>query len=363
MKNTFLFLLIILLIGSCKTESKPNGFVLKGVAENVADEAVIYLNINNKIVDSSKVVNQKFEFKGKVEQPTNAVLMIKNTNEFKFLWLENSEMEFVGTKGNFKNGLVKGSLVQKDADKLNTTLESVEIRRDSLNLLAMNMDEANENYSYTLSELNKTFVESASINQKFVEENPNSLVSIHILNIFKTTWGKEITTKLFGLIGEENKLSQKGESISKFIELYGNPQIGEHYIDFEQEDTNGELIKVSNVMKTYTLIEFWASWCGPCRETNPELVKVYTDYNDLGFEIIGVSLDIDKQQWINAITKDELTWPNVSDLKGSENEGALRYGVNAIPDNILIDNEGVIIARRVTPQILRRSFEKRFNND
>lgn len=360
MKNPFLFLILISIATSCKTDSKPNGFVLNGIAKNVPNKSVVYLNINNKVVDSSIVENEKFNFKGSVDEPTNAVLMVKSTNDYKFVWLENNIIEFNGTKGDFRNGSIKGSLVQKDDDRLNKKLAPIEKRRDSLNLLLSKLDGSAENSEKIFAKLNETMTQSALVNQSFIKDNPNSPVSLHILNIYKTTWGKNITKELFALVSEENKQSKQGDLISKYIEIYGNPQIGEKYIDFEQKNIDGKMIKVSDVLNDYTLIEFWASWCGPCRQSNPELVELYRDYKDNGFEIIGVSLDNDKNMWTKAITKDKLNWTNISDLKGNENEGALRYGVNRIPDNILIDKDGIIIARRVTPSVLRKSFETKF---
>ncbi len=360
MKNSFLLLLLISIVYSCKTDSKPKGFVLNGFIKNISDQAVIYLNIDNKVVDSSVVVNEKFNFTGSVDEPTSAVIMVKNTNYYKFIWLENNTIEFNGEKGDFRNSIIKGSITQKDDDNLYKILLPIEKKRDSLSALLSDPNSSPENSEAIFKAFNQTMTESGLANQNFIKNNPNSPVSLHVLNIYKTTWGKDITQNLFALFNKENQLSKKGALISKYLEIYGNPQIGEKYIDFEQHNVNGEMIKVSDILSDYTLIEFWASWCGPCRQSNPELVKLYSDFNDKGFEIIGVSLDNEKTNWTKAIEQDKLNWTNVSDLKGSENEGALRYGVNGIPDNILIDKNGVIIARRVIPENLRKSFELAF---
>ena len=111
----------------------------------------------------------------------------------------------------------------------------------------------------------------------------------------------------------------------------------------------------------YTLINFWASWCGPCRSFNPELVEQYKLYKDKGFEIFGVSLDTDKEKWRKAIEKDGLNWENVSDLKGNNNQAAVTYGVRDIPDNFLIDDNGIIIARFIRGQELDKKLKELFN--
>ncbi|WP_082794000.1 peroxiredoxin family protein [Roseivirga seohaensis] len=125
-----------------------------------------------------------------------------------------------------------------------------------------------------------------------------------------------------------------------------------------QANVDGQTIQLSELKGKYTLIEFWASWCGPCRAFNPELVELY---NDQGFEILGVSLDSNKEKWEKAIEKDGLTWPNVSDLKGDNNEAAMIYGVRDIPDNFLIDENGIIIDRFIRGEKLQMRLKQLFN--
>jgi thiol-disulfide isomerase/thioredoxin len=360
MKNCIIRCMIVMSLAACKKEGKQDGFILNGTAKNVEDNSIIFLQIDNKIVDSTAVKSEKFQFKGAVNHPTSCIITLKNSNDYKFLWLENETITFSGEKNNFQNATISGSLVQKDSDELSERLSQVEKVRDSLNALLMTLDGDGDGDAL-FQEFNKTIAQTVTINQDFVREKPNSPVSLHILNIYKTTWGKEVTQELFNLTSKENQNSKKGNFISQYLELYGNPQIGEKYIDFGQNDSNDNYLKISDKLGKYTLIEFWSSWCGPCRQSNPSLVRLYDDYNEKGFEIIGVSLDEDKTAWVKAIEKDQLSWTNISDLKGSNNEGALRYGVTGIPDNILIDEQGTIIARRVTPQILRKSFEAAFS--
>jgi thiol-disulfide isomerase/thioredoxin len=120
----------------------------------------------------------------------------------------------------------------------------------------------------------------------------------------------------------------------------------------------GELLKISDVHQgNVLLIDFWASWCGPCRRANPELVEIYQDYNSQGFEILGVSLDRDSASWVKAIADDQLTWSHVSDLKYWDSEGAELYGVSAIPHAVLIDREGLITAKNLNGDELRAKIE------
>lgn len=133
---------------------------------------------------------------------------------------------------------------------------------------------------------------------------------------------------------------------------------GEMAPDFEAELIDGTTFKLSNLRGEFVLIEFWASWCGPCRQENPNLVKTYDEFNSKGFEVFAVSLDEDKDSWLKAIEKDSLNWKHVSDLKGRENEASLIYGVNGIPDNFLINQNGVIVARNLRGEKLNKKLEE-----
>ncbi len=134
--------------------------------------------------------------------------------------------------------------------------------------------------------------------------------------------------------------------------------IGKPYKDFALETPEGEMLKVSEVHQgNVLLIDFWASWCSPCREANPELVAMYADYHEKGFDILGVSLDSDKSSWLKAIEDDNLTWKQISDVKGWECEGSKLYGVPAIPHAVLLDREGIIIAKNLHGEELREAIE------
>jgi peroxiredoxin len=125
--------------------------------------------------------------------------------------------------------------------------------------------------------------------------------------------------------------------------------------DFTQNNTEGEAVSLSDFRGKVLLVDFWASWCGPCRRENPNVVKLYERYKDQGFEILGVSLDRKKDRWLQAIEADGLTWPHVSDLKGWQNEAAKLYGVSSIPDTLLIDREGKIVARKLRGPALEKA--------
>ena len=200
------------------------------------------------------------------------------------------------------------------------------------------------------------------INNKFIQEYPDSYESLTRLNWSKERMGSEKTAKIFSLLDSELKSTEEGKAIEDFIANNKNLEVGDKYVGIEQPDINGKMIELSQIHKKYTLIEFWASWCGPCRSFNPELVELYKMYKDKGFEIFGVSLDTDKEKWKKAIEKDGVIWANVSDLKGNNNKAAMIYGVRDIPDNFLIDENGIIIARFIRGEKLEKKLKELFDN-
>ena len=136
--------------------------------------------------------------------------------------------------------------------------------------------------------------------------------------------------------------------------------VGQPYLDFTQETPEGTLLSLSELVgkSKLLLVDFWASWCGPCRGENPNVVEVYKEYHEKGFDILGVSLDMKKENWIKAIEDDGLIWHNVSDLKYWNNEAAQDYAISSIPSNLLIDENGIIIAKNLRGEDLRKKVEE-----
>jgi peroxiredoxin len=134
--------------------------------------------------------------------------------------------------------------------------------------------------------------------------------------------------------------------------------VGQPAPEFTLNDPDGNPIAISSFRGKYLLIDFWASWCGPCRRENPNVVTVYNDFNDKGFEIIGVSLDRDREKWLGAIESDHLTWPHVSDLQYWDSAAGKLYGINSIPANVLVDRGGIIVARNLHGDDLRKKLQE-----
>lgn len=137
-----------------------------------------------------------------------------------------------------------------------------------------------------------------------------------------------------------------------------NPQISDSYIDFLMQDTSLVEHKFSDHLGKLTLLEFWASWCGPCMAELPNVKSAYEEYKSYGFSVVGISLDKNEISWKKAINKHNIAWTNLSDLNGQQTLAAIQYGVDGIPDNFLIDSNGVIVARDLRGKELNQAIKK-----
>lgn len=356
MKIPGLSLLLVSLLISCQQSPSTERYSVKGLARNMPDStSVILYQDMDTILDSTIVLNEQFQFTGTIERPQRVMLKIISTRDSRMFWLENKEIDIVGEKGKMRNSTVSGSHTQEEAELLLTRKNALYHKMDSITQL---VTDSNRDSLFVIYD--QMIVEEVNINQQFIQDFPDSYESLVILNNSKERLGAEVSSQLLSLMNPEFQTTEEGKAITRFTEVYQNPQVGEQYVDFEQTNPQGQSIRFSDVKGKYTLLEFWSSTCGPCRAFNPELVQEYERYKEKGFVVLGVSLDSQKKNWIQAIEKDGLPWENVSDLKGVDNQVAMIYGVSDIPDNFLIDDKGTIIARYITGNQLKEKLEGLF---
>ena len=164
--------------------------------------------------------------------------------------------------------------------------------------------------------------------------------------------------QLFSSLDKSVQASPYGESVTAYIKSLRANGVNVPADDFSQQDTKGQPVKLSSFRGKYVLVDFWASWCGPCRQENPNVVKAYNKYKGKNFTILGVSLDDNRERWLQAISHDGLAWTQVSDLRGWGNEVAVQYGIQSIPSNFLVDPAGKIIARNLRGEELEAKLEE-----
>jgi thiol-disulfide isomerase/thioredoxin len=192
-----------------------------------------------------------------------------------------------------------------------------------------------------------------------VKANPKDVNSIRLIQ--KVGGYYPDYQELAGLFKQLDKKVRKtndGKLFERYLDALKNTMPGKKSPSITQLNLNGEPYALSDLKGKYVLIDFWASWCPPCREENPKLVKTYTEFKEKNFEILGVSFDREFDAWAKAVKDDNLTWKHVSDLQGWNNSAGQAYGVKAIPQNILVDPEGKVVARNLHGEDLNNKLKE-----
>jgi len=248
---------------------------------------------------------------------------------------------------------------------LQTELKPIEDKLEAINKEYQQASPSKKNDPSFKASIEKRYSdcvkEIQKILQNFITKNPSSYISLVVLNELSdpsSDLDAATIEKLYKNLSESVRRTELGQELEIRIFSKNRTAIGSVAPDFTQNDPNGKPVKLSSFRGKYVLIDFWASWCGPCRQENPNVVRAYAQFKNKNFEILGVSLDNPnaKTAWLNAIEKDKLTWPQVSDLQGWKNQAARLYGVESIPHNLLIDPNGVIVAKNLRGENLIRTL-------
>jgi len=327
--------------------SAQNSFVIKGYGKGFRTGDQIFLSYRGKsgfIEDSTLVRKGSFKFEGKIHAPVKANLY-RNQNpkyadiiyDAATVYLETGEIR-LNSADTLYNSINSGQPLNNDYALL---LKSIKPCLDQLILTKLPVDLAHQD------QINETVV---SLKFKFIKEHPRSFVSLQTLSelIRDSKWLHD-AAPYFDLLSNELKGSDLGKSVKAKILLEKKITIGMKIKDFELPDINGVPIRLSNYRGHYVLIDFWASWCGPCRSENPNVLAAYNKFKDKGFMVLGISIDDhkDRDKWLTAIEEDGLVWPQLSDHQGNENISKNIYGITSIPANILIAPDGTVIAKNL----------------
>ena len=359
MKYLFLLLAACVLSAFALIPTAP-GYRINGTATGLPDSTWLYLRTAtpDKDIDSCRVIGGRFSMTGRIAEKAVPVYLhtAKYTNYVSF-WLENTPISITVKAGEFKKGLISGSATQDEDRRLDQLRKPYTMAADSLEQILVKTKDSTERRSL-ISQIRSANNKGTEVEKDWVKKYPKSLVAANVLNIYAISWGRETTQALYQQLSPEMKATRYGHEISDYLALNKSLKVGDHYADFEQMNTAGKAVRLSQIKGKYILLDFWASWCGPCREENPNLAQTYARFKDKGFAILGVSMDENKSQWLQAVKKDQLVWENVSDLRGDKNKATLMYGVSAIPNNFLIDQNGIIIARNLRGKAFDNQLEK-----
>ncbi|MGE6355005.1 redoxin domain-containing protein [Flavobacterium sp. NPDC079362] len=328
MKKILLFLTLCL--GATATQAQEANVQLKGTVVDTVAQYVYLQKFHNKMfttIDSVKVVNGNFSFKTKVKLPELYGLSVNTANTPLYIFLEKAPITVkLSPAKYYSNSVVSGSASQDLFDVYKKT-QNVDI-------------------------------------SKFITEHPSSIVSAYVLY---RNWSYRLTPEQIlqniALLDKSQQNSTYVKELKELVTVLNGLQVGKKAPDFTSKDPDGKSVRFSENLKGYTLVDFWASWCAPCRKENPNIVAAYKEYHDKGFNIIGISLDKKKENWIKGIKDDHLDWLQVSELIYWNSEIAKLYGVRAIPANYLVDSKGIIVARNLRGEELQSTLKSLLNQN
>jgi peroxiredoxin len=356
MKKLFLLSFAVILIAGCSSEPR---YVIKGNLEG-ADSVTFYLQKRDEgmMVSIDSAMSRKGSFKmkgGAIEFPQMVMLVAKETRTRVSFYLENSEITITGTLDSLADAKIAGS---RTHDEYISFIESNKPLSERYSNLYNEYQIANQNKDLVrVTELEKQAediqAEMNMLQKDFIRNNPSSYFAPSLLQSLSYEMEAEEIESMIKAMDPGVAAIPAVKSLMERTELMKAVSVGKKAPDFTMNDVNGNPVTLySRIGSGLLLLDFWAGWCGPCRQENPNIVKVYKDFNKKGFDVFGVSLDRTKEDWVRAIADDKLTWTHVSDLQYWNNSAAKIYAVNAIPASFLLDENGMIIARNLRGEAL-----------
>ena len=355
--------------GKSSTADKPveelmdTAYTISGIAKGAPDSTVIVLQFIGVEMepDTTYVKGEKFEFKGVATDPVvAAIFVLEESHDLPKalrIIVENSVINIEGENGNFHLANVIGGIRNNDFNDLKKALV---IYEDSIDVLMMQAAEAEVDGDTTLLaklqyNYSSTEKEKATILKQYVFEHPKSIGAAFFV-ITESSYSTAEIDSLYNNFDSSILQNAYVKQIKNLVDAGKRTAIGQQAPDFELPNLNGKSTSLSSLKNKYVFVDFWASWCGPCRTQNPGIVAAYKKYKGKEFDILSVSLDDDRLAWKEAIKQDKLTWQHVSDLKGWESSVVPVYGIRSLPATILLDKAGKIIASGINPTQLEEKL-------
>ncbi len=359
-----LYLLGLSLIVFSGCQAHPSGvFSLHGTLTGANGNTVFISTYTEKGIESLDTIQLQGElinYQVKLDQPILVLISIENKNDRVLLFGDNEAYDVEGHIDSLSNVKVTGGKLQEDFSKLVDLERQVQLRQQELGKAYQeaSANKDNESLKAIVEEYNSLNFSVSDAKLKYVKANSQSALAAFYVNYLYAKKGLEEMKSGIALLNDTLKSSAYYKILAERVKKLERIEVGQVAPDFTMKDPEGNDVSLSSFKGKYLLIDFWASWCKPCRMENPNVVKMYQKYKDKGFEILGVSLDQRRESWVRAISSDQLNWSHVSDLKEWQNEAAQLYAVTTIPHTVLLDTNGVIIAKNLRGEELAKKIEE-----
>jgi peroxiredoxin len=355
MKKIVLLAIATLSIFACSKVGE-NEFLISGTAEGIENGTKVYLQVQgeNEMIakDTVEVQGGKFEIKGAFETLEIAIVTVEGNNPIPFI-MENGNITIKVNKDTIQNSVVGGTpeneLFQDYSGKTKVIYKKIGDFQASKQEEFMSAQAVNDTVTMNalINQLKTMQDELIVLAKDVISKNNDKYLSALLLenNLATQTITAEEGKAYFDKLTDKIKQTRAGKSIEKIVKAATEVVIGKPAPNFSAPSPEGKTISLKESLGKVTIIDFWASWCGPCRQENPSVVAMYNELHEKGLNIIGVSLDKDGDKWKEAIAKDGLTWAQISNLKFWQEPIAEQYNVKSIPATFILDQNGIIVAR------------------
>ncbi|MEH6407437.1 MAG: TlpA disulfide reductase family protein [Leeuwenhoekiella sp.] len=373
MKKIFAVLSIVLLVSSC---AKNSNYKVEGAIKGVDNGTSVYLqeiDENNRLapVDTTTVENGKFTFdRGILEQPKMNIISIDGLNGNILFIAENEKIDITANKDSLRSSKIRGGAENEFfkeyfEDVVASSKEKQKLQKEGMSSMQKGDKETVEIIKNEMAAIDKSSVRKRIA---MIKDHPSAMVSTVILSdlIGLGIINSDEATEAYDALSQDLKETKKGKEINEFIAKLKAQEvssklasIGNKAPEFSAPTPDGKQLALSEVLGKYTIVDFWASWCRPCRLENPNVVKLYNQYHDKGLNIISVSLDRpdEKDRWTQAIKADNMNWYHVSNLLYWQDPIVRQYGITGIPATYLLDDKGVIIDKNLRGDALAEKLD------